>query len=146
MEKLTEIYNELMTMGVLIFHGRYGLSGKADSVTIKTGGRFGVFLDDARIRTRAQELDAASHEWAHIVSDATYGADAPAAVRMKAETRATRTQIERVLPFHDMLQAMKAGDTTAFALAEHFGITEDLIHKAYDYYTGPCGLQFWPAS
>ncbi len=146
MEKLTEIYNELMAMGVLIFHGRYGFSGKTDSVTIKAGGRFGVFLDDARIRTSAQELDAASHEWAHIVSDATYGVNAPAAVKQRAETRATRTQIERVLPYCEMLQAMKAGDTTAFALAEHFGITEELVHKAYDYYTGPCGLQFWPAS
>lgn len=146
MEKLTEIYNELMAMGVLIIHGRFGLSGNTDSTTIKAGGRFGVFLDTVRIRTGAQELDAASHEWAHIVSDATYGVNAPPDVVAKAETRATRTQIERVLPYREMLQAMKAGDTTAFALAEHFGITEDLVHKAYDYYTGPCGLQFWPAS
>ena len=87
MEKLTEIYNELIAMGALIFHGSYDLSGSCDSTTIKVGGRFGVFMDDVKIRTRAQELDAASHEWAHIVSDATYGVDAPAAVRMKAETR-----------------------------------------------------------
>lgn len=146
MEKLTEIYNELIAMGALVFHGRYGLSGNCDSVTIKVGGRFGVFMDDAKIRTRAQELDAASHEWAHIVSDATYGVDAPAGTVMKAETRATRTQIERVLPYIEMLKAMRAGDTTAFALAERFGITEDLVHKAYDYYTGPCGLTFRPAS
>lgn len=146
MEKLTEIYNELIAMGALIFHGSYGLSGSCDSITIKVGGRFGVFMDDMKIRTRAQELDAASHEWAHIVSDATYGVDAPAAVRMKAETRATRTQIERVIPYVEMLKAMRTGDATAFALAERFGIPEELVHKAYDYYTGPCGLTFRPAS
>lgn len=146
MEKLTEIYEDLAAMGVKIFHGKYGLGSSCDSMTIKHKGRFGVFMDTGRIRNNAQELDAASHEWAHIVSDATYGVSAPPELIRKAETRADRTQIERVLPFEEMLREMKRGYTTVYALAERFGVPVELVQKAYDYYTGPCGLHFWPAS
>lgn len=142
MEKLTELYNELLNMGVDVFSGSYHLSGSCDSTVIQINDWFGVFLDIERIRAPIQELEAVAHEWAHITTGATYTVGATNAVIQRAEMRATRAQIKKLLPFDEMRAAMEAGYTERYELAEYFEVPEDLIQQAVDYYTGPCGLSF----
>jgi len=142
MEKLTEIYNELLEMGVTVQSGSYHLDGGQDAFAIKVGQHFGIFLDIDRIRTLADEKEATSHEWAHVKADATYGVDAPPDVKARAENRAARTQIEKILPFEEMREAMRKGYTSAYDLAEYFAVTEATVNRAYAYYTGPKGLKF----
>ena len=142
MEKLTELYQDLMDNGVSLFTGSYGLSSDTDATVINLGGKFGVFLDIDLIRTVPQEVESVSHEWAHVKSDATYAVDADAVTKAKAENRASKMQIERVCPYSEMLDAMQRGYTTTWELAEQLTVTERLIEKAYNYYTGTCGLSF----
>lgn len=142
-EKLTELYNDLLAGGVLVASGSYHLKDDCDSVIVSDGaGRFGIFLDIEKIRTIAQETDAVSHEWAHWTSGATYPFDAAPAIRQKAETRADRIQIEKLLPFDEMRGVIRGGVTQIYELAEYFSVPEDLIRSAIDYYTGPKGLVF----
>lgn len=142
MKKLTELYNELLSMRVNVFSGCYHLSGSCDSTVVRLGDQYGIFLDIDRIRTARQELEAVSHEWAHVVTGTTYNLDAPEENRQKAETRAKRAQIQRLLPYDALSSAMKEGDREVWQLAEKFDVSEDLIRQAVDYYTGPCGLSF----
>ena len=94
------------------------------------------------VETSAQELSLLSHELGHCVTGSFYNRYSPYDVWQRHENRADRWAIQNVLPFDDMLAAMRSGHTTLWDLAEYFGVTENMIRKAYDYYTGPCGLRF----
>lgn len=142
METLTEIYNELQEMGTHLFSGSYDLPEDCDAATIKFNGVYGVFLDIEKIRTLAQEKEAVSHEWAHITEDATYHIDAPPDVKRRAEVRANRAQIKRVLPWSNLCQAVYDGCDTPYLLSERFNLSEPFIQSAIDFYLGPCGYCF----
>ena len=142
LETLNEVYNDLLALDVTFFAAGYRLSGDCDAVTIKLGRNFGVFLDIDRIRTIRQEKEAVIHEWAHIVTDATYGVDAPVAIRQKAEETARRAEIKKLLPFEKMRGVIQAGYTQIYELSEFFNVSEEMVLEAIDYYTGPCGLTF----
>lgn len=141
MDKLTEVYNDLTEMGVLIFEGDYHLKGKCDSVCVSNGKKHGVFFDTNKIKTYAQELEAASHEWAHLDGGYLYALDASSWTKRKAEVKADRAQIRRVIPFDELAPLIRAG-LQPWELAEHFHVSEKMIQKAIKYYTGPCGLEF----
>lgn len=142
MEVLTEIYNDLLDRGVMMFAGNYNLSGNTDAATIKFKNDFGLFLDVQKVHTLRQEKEAVAHEWAHIVEDATYCVDAPPAIRQKAELRAERRTIKKLLPVERLRAAMQNGITEVWELAEFFNVSESLIMDAVEFYTGPCGLRF----
>lgn len=141
-ENLTEIYNELLSAGVLVSSGSYHLKDDCDSIIVSDGVHYGIFLDIDKIRTVAQEAEAVSHEWAHYHTGATYTFAAPPAVKQKAEARADRAQIEKLLPFEEMRGAIRAGRSQIFELAEYFTVSEEMIRSAISYYTGPKGLRF----
>ena len=131
---LTEIYADLIKRGVRCFSGAYGFDCKADAVAIKLGDSWGVFLDERRIHTTAEEKVAVTHEWAHIVTNATYGLDAPPALRQMAEMIADRRQIEAVLPWRTLSRDLRRG-MQPWEIAEDEGVTEELVRQALDYYT-----------
>lgn len=142
MEKLTEIYNDLSAMGAYLFSGNYAFEDGYDSAVVDIGGYTGIFLDIEKIRTLSAELAAVSHEWAHIVTGTTHSHDAPVRLIAWGETKATRAQIKKLLPYEEMRAAMKSGYREVWELAEYFEVPEDLIRQAIEYYTGPCGLSF----
>ena len=142
MDRLTEVYNDLNKMGVLIFEGSYHLKGKCDSVCVCVGKKRGVFFDTDKIKTYAQELEAASHEWAHLDGGYLYSLDTPYWTKRKAEVKADRKQIRRVIPYIELKEAIESGLHEWWELAEYFHVSEKFVRKAYDYYTGACGLTF----
>jgi len=141
-DRLTELYGELRDRGVFLSSGSYRLKGDCDSIVVCDGRRYGVFLDIDKIQTLVQEKEAVSHEWAHIVTGATYTFDASPAVQAKAERRAMVAQIKKLLPFEELRGAIINGYTTRFELSEYFMVSEDTVSEAIEYYTGPCGLEF----
>lgn len=141
MDRLSEVYRDLADMGAQIFHGSYHLKGKCDSVAVSDGKHHGVFLDTEKIETYSQELEAVSHEWAHLDGGYLYALDASYYVKRKAEVKADRAQIRRIVPF-DELAALVRDGLQLWELAERFRVSEQMIQKAIAYYTGPCGLDF----
>lgn len=130
---LTEIYADLIRRGVRCFSGDYDLDTGADACAIKLGEDWGVFLDDRRILTTAQEKVAISHEWAHIVEDATYGIDAPPELVKMAEVIADRRHIESVLPWRTLSRYIRKG-LQPWEIAEAEGVTGEFLEKALIYY------------
>lgn len=141
MDKLTEVYRDLNEMGAHIFHGSYHLKGKCDSVCVSNGTLHGVFMDMEKIKTYSQELEAASHEWAHLDGGYLYALDASPWTKRKAEVKADRSQIRRIIPFDELAPLVRSG-LQPWELAERFRVSEKMVKKAIDYYTGPCGLRF----
>lgn len=141
-EKLTELYNELEYMGAKLFTGKYDMDDGCDAFVVNSGERYGIFLDIDKIRTVQQEKEAVSHEWGHIVTGAMYAIDAPYIVRKKAEVKATRAQIRKVLSLEELRTAFQDGCRTSFDLSERFSLSEQFIEQALDYYKNACGVRF----
>lgn len=131
---LVEIYADLLKRGVRCFSGDYRLETGADAVAVHLGDSWGVFLDERRIRTSAEEKVAVSHEWAHIVEDATYGVDAPAELVKKAEVLADRKQIEAVLPWRKVARYLRSG-MQPWEIAEAECLTEAFVQYGLKYWT-----------
>lgn len=47
-----------------------------------------------------------------------------------------------MLPYEDIVKAVSLGFSEYNSIAEFFGLPEQLVRDAVDYYTGPCGLRF----
>lgn len=136
---LAEVYAALLRRGVRCFSGDYALDAGADAVVIKLDGSWGLFLDDRRIRSAAAEKTAASHELAHIMEDATYGIEAPAALREMAEHKAERWQYEHVLPWPVLVQYLRSG-MEPWEIAEAECVTERFVRDALAYYINKRGM------
>lgn len=134
MEILQEIYEELYKDGVFFHTGDYGLDGECDSVIVSDGRHFGIFLDIEKVRTPILELMAVSHEWAHYRTGSLYPLDADEVTRRKAENRADKAQIQRLIPQADYKAALAGGCRSVWELAEYFNVTEDFMRKAVTYY------------
>lgn len=78
----------------------------------------------------------------HCMTGSFYNPYALYDERQRNENRANRWMFRNVLPFEEMREAMRSGIVTWWEMAERFGVTEDTVKKAYQYYTGPCGLEF----
>ena len=136
---LTELYYGLIKRGVWCYSGTYNMECGTDAVTIRLrDGTWGIFLDEGRIHTTAEEKVAVSHELAHIVTDATYCMDAPQDLKRIAETIATRKQIETVLPWNVISPLLRQGMAT-YEIAEQENVTEQFVNLALDYYLSKRG-------
>lgn len=135
MDVLTEVYNDLLDSGVMVASGSYHLKGECDSVLIRQGDKYGIFLDIDKIRTLPQEREAVVHKWTHIQTGSTYTLDATETVREKAENRADKVQIKKLIPKDELDAAVADGRTEMWELAEIFGVSEDFMCKAVHWYT-----------
>lgn len=134
MDKLDEIHRNLEKAGVFVEFGHFHLKDECDSVVVRQGDLFGVFLDVEKIQTSRQELEAVSHEWAHIKTGTTYPIDASRDAIARAENRANKEQIRILISEDELLAAISDGYTEPWELAEVFDLSESFIRKALHYY------------
>lgn len=106
------------------------------------GGVCCIGIDRRRLASDAEEKVCLLHELGHCERGAFYARSSPVDNRARCEEMADRWAIQKELTYARMLRAMRSGCTEPYQLAEHFGVTEDLIRKAYMYYTEACGLSF----
>lgn len=101
-----------------------------------------IAIDPLRVLCPGDYKTKLGHELGHCVLRAFYNRYSPVDSRGKCEATADRWSIRKMLPFEDMLEAMQSGYTEPWQLAEYFNVTENMIRKAYTYYTEACGLSF----
>ena len=142
MPQFSQIYEELHDLGAILIAEYRPLPCDTDAAVIEVNGRYGIFFDLTKINSLAKERAAASHEWAHIATGATYTVGATRAMIQRAELRASKAQIKKLLPFEELRAAIKDGRTELNELADLFDVPADLMQEAICYYTGPCGLKF----
>lgn len=81
-----------------------------------------------------QERVHLGHELGHCVTGSFYNIYAAADCRQRHENRADKWAVTHLIPVDDLDQAVAAGYTEIWELAEHFGVTEDFMRKAVCYY------------
>ena len=105
-------------------------------------GSCAIALDPYQFKSLADEKYKIGHELGHCETGSFYSRAASIKERARAEVRADRWTIRKLLPFNEMKAAIAQGNTELYELAEYFSLPESVIRQAIDYYTGPCGFAF----
>ena len=100
-------------------------------------GSCAIGIDPWRMATVAEETVSLGHELGHCKTGSFYSRHAKLDVRKKHENRADKWAVKRLIPAEALGEAMAAGHTEIWDLADHFGVTEDFMRKAVCYHI--CG-------
>lgn len=107
---------------------------EAKGLSLLVAGKRFIALDKGAVCGEATERVLLAHELGHHTADALYGIEAEGTLRKRKERRADRWAIERLVPYGELLDAIKQGDETVPFLADRFGVTEDFMQKALKFY------------
>lgn len=81
-----------------------------------------------------QELTHLVHELGHCETGSFYNRYATADSLQRHENRADKWAIKKLVPVDELDEAVAAGCTELWELADRFGVTEEFIRKAVCYY------------
>ncbi|WP_294856383.1 ImmA/IrrE family metallo-endopeptidase [uncultured Oscillibacter sp.] len=138
MVELTELYQWLHSNGVLMFDRKLAFSNqrtRAIGINLCEDDTYGIFVDFSRIESRADEKATMLHECGHYATGATHKVSSRYDLIEKHEYKADKWAIKRALSPSELDQAIAEGCENIWELAEHFGVTEDLMRKAVSLYT-----------
>lgn len=136
---MTDLHQIADDAGIRIEYCRIPLN---ESISVEDVDGDFILMDCGLINARPKERVHLAHELGHCIKGAFYNPYAALDIREKHEKRATRWAIQKLIPWRELENAVSAGVTEIWELAEAFDITEDFVRKAIDYYTGPRGLRF----
>ena len=95
-------------------------------------GRCAIGLDMS-LSGRGERTHLA-HELGHCMTGSFYESGSPPWYRGKCEYKADKWAILHLVPRSALLRAAAAGVTQRWQLAEMFGVTEEFMQKAIDFY------------
>lgn len=93
-----------------------------------------IGIDADLIQNTTDEKEKLAHELGHCIRGAFYTGSSPYELRTQKEYRATKWEIQTLIPFREFYTALDAGITTPWELAEYFEVPEKLIHSALKLY------------
>lgn len=113
----------------------------AEALSVPIDGMCAIAIDPDKLRSKADETVKLAHELGHCARGAFYSAQTPLETRGRCECRANTWAIKRLVPFSSLLHAVHNHITEPWELAEHFGVTEDFLRLAIEYYTERQGFR-----
>ena len=95
---------------------------------------YAIFIDYDKIETSREEICVLSHELGHCYTGATHKLHSRFELLEKHEYSANKWAVHFLIPFDQLMCAVKKGYTQTYELAEYFNVTEDFITLTYDIY------------
>lgn len=92
-----------------------------------------IFIDPFQLKSVCDEKVKLAHEIGHCVTGSFYNEFSALDIRAKHERRADKWAIKKLIPKDELKKACRFC-ANRYELAEHFGVTEDFMQKALDYY------------
>lgn len=92
-----------------------------------------IIIDPFKLKSCCDEKEKLAHEIGHCVTGSFYNENSPLDIRAKHERRADRWAIKKLIP-KDELETAYKNCRNRYELSEHFGVTEEFMQKALDYY------------
>ena len=89
-----------------------------------------IGMDDRVADGGIQERVHLGHELGHCVTGSFYNQYAKADLRQRHENRADKWAVRRLIPVDALDDAIAAGHTDLWDLADYFGVTETFLKKA----------------
>lgn len=103
------------------------------SLSARIRNRDFIGLDNSILNGSATERTHLAHELGHCATGSFYEIESPLQVRGQYEYRAQKWAVLRLIPKVELLHLLKK-NTPKWEIAEHFGISEQLIDTAITYY------------
>lgn len=133
-KKLIELYCDMYENNVYFFSTKFDETEKKTAV-IEMEGQYAVFIDVDKIKSVKEETEVIAHECGHIETGTTHKFCAPFDVICRHEYRANKWAVKRILPVHDVQEAISAGCHEVWEFAEFLGRSEEFIKLAIDIYS-----------
>lgn len=127
---LTNLYNIAECDNIMVYS--YDLD-IFNSLSLICDGISYIAIDPFKIESESDEKVKLAHELGHCETGAFYNEYATCDVRTKHERTADKWAIKKLIPEDELKEACKFC-TNRWELSEHFGVTEDFMQKAIDYY------------
>ena len=132
MDQLTALYALASGQGIGVY--RFSLPETRSLSIQDETGRCSIGLDEGAMETSAEQIVHLAHEVGHCLTGSFYNRYAACDLRQKHENRADRWAIRRLIDPARLYDALEAGITEPWELAEQFGVTEPFMRKALCYY------------
>ena len=97
-------------------------------------GYCAIALDHHRMNGQLDELLVLCHELGHCMTGSFYTISSPESWRRRCEADTKAWIINYLLPEEKIIKACREGNTEPWQLAEYFGLPQQLIEIAVDYY------------
>lgn len=108
---------------------------KSESMSVLYDGNCFVGIDPLAVRNEIDEKEKLAHEIGHCETGAFYNEYAACDIREKHERRANIWAIKKLVPKDKLIKAIQSGfGENRWELSEYFGVTEDLMKFALEYY------------
>ena len=111
---------EIMAMSVRLSNGRKIISLSEES----------AYRDPSDPRSAYTKLERFGHEMGHCMTDSFYAGYSSLERRAKHEHKADCWAVEYLMPFDEICEAIRAGYTEVWDLAEYFGVSCSFVEKA----------------
>lgn len=93
-----------------------------------------IAIDYTKISDERQEKNVLMHEISHNETGTFYGLQLPLESKERLEYRARKWAWLRLIPAEELKQAIAAGCTEVWDLAEYFDLPEEQVAEAVAYY------------
>ena len=122
---IEELYKIAESNNIEVFNGCFPVCKG-----ISSEGFIGI--DNDLLET--EEAVCLAHELGHCMTGAFYSLGTPLVERRQAERKAEKWAIKKLVPAEELERALKE-NYHLYEIAEMFGVTEDFIRKAVEYYS-----------
>lgn len=127
---LTSLYNIAECNDIEVYS--YNLN-QCESLSLLQDSVCYIAINPFRLLSEADEKVKFAHEIGHCETGSFYNQYAACDVRSKHEHTANKWAIKNLIPEDELKEACKYC-RNRWELSEHFGVTEDFMQKALDYY------------
>ena len=107
--------------------------GCIESLSMPLNKKCFIAIDPMQIKNYSDEKVKLAHELGHCETGSFYNEYSTLDIRGKHERRADRWAIKKLIPKDELETAYKRCNNR-YELSEYFGVTEDFMQKAIDYY------------
>ena len=132
MTSLQECYHIAKQENIAVDH--FPLSKRAALSVMDEDGVCFIAIDPTKIASNTEERVILSHELGHCITGSFYNQYSNYDCRQRHENRADKWAVKKLIPVDELEDAVTAGYTELWELAERFDVTEDFIRKAVCYY------------
>ena len=132
MIRLNELYNIAEKENIQIFSFALPLVSSVSMMDLK--GNCSIGIDPFSIETYAEEKEHLAHELGHCITGSFYNIYSDCDVIAKAEYKADKWAIKKLIPEDEVRNAYEFGYTELWQLSELFGVPEEFMLKAVHYY------------
>ena len=133
MNQLQALYDQAEEQNIEILP--YPLPQTASMALELENGLCCIGMDYGLLEDPRDQLVHLSHEMGHCMKGAFYNRYAKMDLRQKQENKADKWAIQRLIPVEALDDAVAAGHTQIWELAEYFGVTVEFMQKALCLYT-----------